>query len=311
MQMLAYVFEASKAPNPAKHIVLPFVLSGLPHISYVVIFWTCFAAALFWFACMLILLIYARKSYDLHSGFHAFFLDLLVTVLFPLLANALYLIILQELFGAFACEYAPHSATMTLIADPHIECWKQEHFILMGFSFLALCLYLPMVLRALPMSQAMKEHYDGYRNHIVYLPKYLVFEAEVKVLITITKTFFRAQWAHLSALGVCMLMLLALQVYYKPCVSSQKVNLWRVVGYIFILCAVGSGVIAIQLPNDSYISFIVLGASWIVVLFFAVFVHRAMFHTQNILAKYRSIRVDVNRQYSLSEQTPLIQPVKN
>jgi len=53
----------------------------------------------------------------------------------------------------------------------------------------------------------------------------------------------------------------------------------------------------------------ILGGSWIVVIFFAIFVHRAMFHSSNILMKYRSISVDVNRKSEKrrnTETTPLL-----
>jgi len=239
------------------------------------------------------------------SAAQAFMLDLVLTCLMPLVGNALYFPILKELFAAFACEYAPHSATMTLIADENITCWQRTHFIYMGVAFVGFCLYYPLALRSLPLAQAMKVHYASYRNHIVYFPKYLLFEAQIKLIITLTKTFFREPWVHLVSLGVCVAALMALQIYWKPCVSSQKVNLWRVVGYILILCCVGSGGVAFFFPITSFVPMIVLFGSWVVVLFLACFVYRAMFNAENILLKYKSITIDVN-QRSDDDTEPLL-----
>jgi hypothetical protein len=302
IQLLAFIFEPTN--NPAKHITLPFVLSDIP-FSFLVTFWIAFGTAVFWFLSMMVLLVLVKHSADL-TTVNAFFIDLVITVLSPLIVNALYLVILKQLFAAFACTYEPHGSRMTLIAYPSLTCWTDHHFELMGASFLALCLYYPTVLRALPLAQAMKVHYEGYSRHIVYLPKYLVFEAQVKLLLTLTKTFFHNRIIDLSALGACIVMLLLLQVYYKPCVSSPKVNLWRVVGYIMILCAVGSGIVSVEFPDHTLLNLIGLCAVWVVVLFFAVFIHRAKFNAYNTKAKFKSLKVDLNRENSASEQTHLL-----
>ena len=81
---------------------------------------------------------------------------------------AIYLPILKEFFAAFACEYVQHTAEMRLIVDNEIICWNKNHFIMMGASFISLCLYYPLVLRALPLAQSMKEHYASYHN-VCYL----------------------------------------------------------------------------------------------------------------------------------------------
>jgi len=300
IQLIAFVLEAVQSDVPPRHLVLPFILSGIPTVQYTIIFWTVFGIAIFWVVCVLWLLISASRSLELSSPTHAFSLDLMLTVLLPLLGNAFYLPILKEFFAAFACAYAPHRGKMTLIADPSITCWEEYHFILMACAFVGLCTYYPLVLRTLPLAQAMKQHYESYPYHIVYQPKYLVFEAQVKLLITLTATFFTNRWAHTVALGICVVLLICLHLYYKPCVSSPKVNFWRTVGYFLILCTLASGACSLFIREEIYIIFITT-ASWAIILFFAVFLHRATFQSSNILAKYKSITKDVR-----SEKTPLL-----
>jgi len=81
------------------------------------------------------------------------------------------------------------------------------------------------------------------------------------------------------------------------------------VGYFFVLCAVGANALSYYYPSPSYIPSFALMAAWTVVLFFAVFLHRALFHARTILNKYWSVSVDVRRGAS-EERVPLIKSVE-
>jgi len=283
----------------------------MPTISYQIWFWSIFALCVFFFVCCLWVLLtarFARFAASLNHVAHAFALDVIITCVWPGLGSGLYFPIMEGLFSVVNCKYVEHSAEMYLIADPQIQCFSHEHLKYLICSGVALLLYYPLCLRILPLSQSMKQHYEHYRHHIIYQPKFLLFEAQIKLLILLTRMYFSSQtlefeaWTSVSLL-VLMALLFLLTLIMRPCVSSGKVNLWRCVGYIIVLCAVAANATSyIFKPPSLTPAFILLG-SWVVVLFFAIFLHRAIFHAKITLSKYWSMSVDVRRD---AERTPIL-----
>jgi len=236
--------------------------------------------------------IYMNREFNTTTSI--LFVDFILSGLMPIVGNMLYFPILKVLFEAWACDYFDESASMYLIADPAVVCWTSTHLQFILSSAVSILLYYPSAIRAVVLAQTMREVDFAY--HIVYDPRFLVYEAQLKLLITLTRTFFSTQvWAHLITLAVAISALLILQIVMRPCVSSPKVNLWRGVGYVLVLSSVACSMLSVVLGRHTLAPTIALYSSWFLILIFSVFLHRAWYHSPEVQRKYSRIKKNVGR----------------
>jgi len=244
--------------------------------------------------------IYRNSEFSTTS--QIFIADFILSGLMPIVGNMLYFPILKILFEATACDYGIKTSAMYLIADPDIVCWTKAHIPYLVSSAVGILMYYPLAMRALVLAQTMRE--VKHAHHIIYDPRFLVYEAQLKLLIILTRAFFSNEiWPHLASLGAIILALFILQIVMKPCVSSPKVNLWRGVGYVLVLDTVICSMLSVILGEDNLAPTYTLYSSWVVIVIVGVFLHRAWYHSPEVKRKYKRIKDNVAR---MTTSSPLL-----
>lgn len=167
-----------------------------------------------------------------------------------LLGASAYIGIMKNMFDSLACDFD----TDTLSRTSDISCFSGIHFMYIAVSIFVLIVYYPLATFMYANLQFVNKGSD-----LKYAPNFIVYLAQVKLIIAILASFFRrdvtAELIVRIVLSAASLAFLALLSYkQQPCIIA-KANIWHTMGYLIctwialstLIVVVGEG--SIQLAS--------------------------------------------------------------
>jgi len=187
------------------------------------------------------------------------------------MCKTLFMRILHVLLQAFNCSYTSTGPianrsvqALTWIGDSSLECWKNEHLVIVVLSAFAIVDYYPFAVRLAPAWQYIIGTLD-----INYRSSYLIISLQIKfVLVFFTVFFSYIPNLYLSVCVIGISALVILQFIMKPA-NIKKINNWRMT---FLCCALWTVICSLTTyfiidGADSLVPTIMLFVGWAIIIF--------------------------------------------
>lgn len=188
-----------------------------PYLPFSVYFWTSVAST---FICGMIIILNTVLKGKLHYQFQNSYI---VWFFLFNVGSPMFVTIITILFMSLWCDYSVNPPT--LVQDPHLVCYSDEHIIMARAALIAFAIYITQ--HTLLPSGTFKETMRDNDLEIMFVPVYLQAHYLLKAIFCgFYVYFYNDNFTRVIVLTIINMSLLMLNNYMKPC-SVDWVNLLR------------------------------------------------------------------------------------